>query len=186
MGMGNLPLPKKKTEPASSREKSEPRHSKADSPGRPVRRPSMSMHAVQSSGTAGTGSDEASPHHAPPSPPDISARARWHAPGPAATVRKSANQSWWLFPPRDRVRPHVLTLCATRRGTGTRLLFCHLRLRGGRNHGPSPPLPTTDRRSAAPGRTDAVNAPRAGVSSIGDRRRAQRPALCFPCPGRYG
>jgi hypothetical protein len=45
-GNEESPLVEKKTEPASSREKSEPRHSKADSPGRPVRRPSMSMHAV--------------------------------------------------------------------------------------------------------------------------------------------
>jgi hypothetical protein len=184
MGMRNLPLSKKRQSrrrlvKKASHDTQKPIHQAGPSGVRPC--PCM-----QSSSTAGTGSDEASPHHAPPSPPDISARPRWHAPGPAAPVRKSANQSWWLFPPRDRVRPHVLTLCATRRGTGTRLLFCHLRLRGGRNHGPSPPLPTTDRRSAAPGRTDAVNAPRAGVSSIGDRRRAQRPALCFACPGRYG
>jgi hypothetical protein len=102
--------------------------------------------------------DEASPHQrGPPSPPYISARPRWHAPGPAAPVRKSADQSWWLF--FQAVRgPRAPSPSCTRRGLRDEEKHSHSpqahppRLRGGRNHGPMHPHDGRHERRA--GRTD--------------------------------
>jgi hypothetical protein len=143
---------------------------------RPVRRPA-SVH----------GTDDASspPHHAPPSPPNGSSPPpRWHAPSPAAPVRKSSNQSWCLFRPCDRVRPHVLTPCwSLRRGEALLLLLLaarhaalpRLRLRGKRNHGPPH---DQQRRRPGLGRTPCARLP-------GRRCAVTSAATASPaCPGR--
>jgi hypothetical protein len=118
----------------------------------PVRVRRTPVHAMHRAAAATT--DEASPHQAaPPSPPYISARPRWHAPGPAAPVRKSANQSCWLFfrPCEDRVRPHLHVLaaaCAMRRSTATGICVAPARLRAGTQLWPHPHEPRRTGRAA--------------------------------------